>query len=93
MTSRSTFVRKIIYLVAIAVLLMPLFWLSQPATSGTTGVPGSPGGVLAQMRDRAQLSQAQLGQIDPTSVTIKLATLGMRGVAANILWKRPTTIT
>ena len=36
------------------------------------------------------LSQAQLGQIDPTSVTIKLATLGMRGVAANILWEKAT---
>ena len=84
----SSFVRKIIYLVAIAVLLMPLFWLSQPATNAVKGVQGSPGGKLAQLRDQYHLSQAQLGQIDPTSVTIKLATLGMRGVAANILWEK-----
>ncbi len=90
MTSRSSFVRKIVYLVAIAVLLMPLFWLSQPATTAAKGVQGSPGGVLAQLRDDPEhpLSQAQLGQIDPTSVTIKLATLGMRGIAANILWEK-----
>ena len=88
MSSRSSFVRKIIYLVAIAVLLMPLFWLSQPATNAVKGVQGSPGGKLAQLRDEYHLSQAQLGQIDPTSVTIKLATLGMRGVAANILWEK-----
>jgi hypothetical protein len=29
-----------------------------------------------------------LGEIDPASETIKLATLGMRGVAANILWTK-----
>ena len=67
---------------------MPLFWLSQPATNAVKGVQGSPGGKLAQLRDQYHLSQAQLGQIDPTSVTIKLATLGMRGVAANILWEK-----
>ena len=90
MSSRSSFVRKIFYLIAIAVLLMPLFWLSQPATNAVKGVQGSPGGMLAQLRDDPvhTLSQAQLGQIDPTSVTIKLATLGMRGVAANILWEK-----
>lgn len=90
MTSRSSFVRKIIYLVAIAVLLMPLFWLSQPATNAVKGIPGSPGGKLSQLRDQNHLSQAQLGQVDPTSVTIKLATVGMRGVAANILWEKAT---
>ena len=90
MSSRSSFLRKIIYLVAIAVLLMPLFWLSQPATNAVRSAQGSPGGKLAQLRQHYHLSQAQLGQIDPTSVTIKLATLGMRGVAANILWAKAT---
>ena len=32
------------------------------------------------------ISQATLGEIDPTSETIKLATLGMRGVAVQLLW-------
>ena len=40
------------------------------------------------MRDAHGLSQADLGEIDPTSEAIKLATLGMRGVAANILWSK-----
>jgi hypothetical protein len=88
MSSRSTFFRKIVYLVVIAALLMPLRWLSHPATSAAKDAPASPGGKLAQLRDRYHLSQAQLGQIDPASVTIKLATLGMRGVAANILWEK-----
>ncbi len=88
MNPRSSFRRKIFYLIAIAVLLMPLFWLSQPATNAAKTMQGSPGGKLAQLRDRYHLSQAELGQIDPTSVTIKLATLGMRGIAANILWEK-----
>ena len=46
--------------------------------------------MLAQLRTRYHLSQAQLGEIDPASVTIKLATLGLRGVAANILWEKAT---
>ena len=86
MSSRSSFLRKIGYLVAIAVLLIPLFWLSQPATSAGKGGQGSPGGKLARLRQQYHLSQSQLGQVDPTSVTVKLATLGMRGIAANILW-------
>lgn len=90
MGSHSSFLRKIVYWVAIAALLMPLFWLSQPATSAVKGAQGSPGGVLSRLRDRYHLSQARLGQIDPTSVTVKLATLGMRGVAANILWEKAT---
>ena len=80
MNQRQRFIRKIVYAVAIAALLLPLSWLSQPATTD------SKGGVLARMRDADRLSQADLGDIDPTSETIKLATLGMRGLAANILW-------
>jgi len=86
--NNRSFHRKIVYLMAIALLLLPLFWLSQPATNSVKGVKGSPGGKLAQLRDEYRLSQAQLGQIDPTSVTIKLATLGLRGVATNILWEK-----
>lgn len=88
MGSRSSFVRKIAYLAVIALLLLPLFWLSQPSTQSGAGVQGSPGGKLAQLREEYRLSQSQLGEIDPTSVTIKLATLGLRGVAANILWEK-----
>ena len=48
----------------------------------------SPGGKLAQLRDEYGLSQADLGEIDPTSEALKLATLGMRGPAANIMWQK-----
>jgi len=82
MTSRRSFYRKIAYLVAIALLLLPLFWLSVPATKDSAG------GVLARSRAECGLSEAQLGEIDPTSETIKLATFGLRGVAANVLWEK-----
>ena len=88
MTPRRSFTRKIAYLVAIAVLLVPLFWLSQPATIAMRGEKGSPGGKLAQLRTEYGLSETQFGEIDPTSETAKLATCGMRGVAANILWSK-----
>ncbi len=91
MSSRSTFQRKLIYLAAIALLLLPLFWLSQPATIATKESPGSPGGKLSRLRSKYGLSQAQIGEIDPTSVTVKLATLGLRGVAADILWEKAGT--
>ncbi|HTM53001.1 MAG TPA: hypothetical protein VL175_03195 [Pirellulales bacterium] len=82
MNERQRFTRKIVYACVIAALLLPLSWLSQPETTE------SKGGMLAQMRAANQLSQAQLGEIDPASETIKLATLGMRGVAANVLWTK-----
>jgi hypothetical protein len=82
MNQRQRFIRKIVYACVIAALLLPLAWLSQPETTA------SKGGRLAQLRSEYQLGQAQLGDIDPASETIKLATLGMRGVAANLLWDK-----
>jgi len=69
-------------LVAIAVLLVPLSALSQPADSA------SPGGYLARLRTQYGLSQANLGEIDPTSETIRLATLGLKNIAVTLLWDR-----
>jgi len=86
--NRRSFVRKVIYLVLIAALLVPLSYFSLPATVATKNEPASRGGRLAQLRDEHQLGQANLGEIDPAGETIKLATLGLRGVAANILWDR-----
>ncbi|MBX3412347.1 MAG: hypothetical protein KF708_06475 [Pirellulales bacterium] len=88
MTLRLWFLRKIKYLVVIVVLLLPLAWLSQPATVDSSGQRSHRGGYLAQLRDEHRLSQANLGEIDPTGEAIKLATLGLRGVAANILWSK-----
>lgn len=72
----------LLMLVAIGVLLIPLSVLSQPADSS------SPGGMLAQMRAEKGLSQANLGEIDPTSETMRLATLGLKNVAVTLLWDR-----
>ena len=40
------------------------------------------------MRASYGLSQAELGEIDPASETMKMATLGLRGVATNLLWTK-----
>lgn len=82
----ASFVRKIGYLAAIAVLLLPIAYLSQPATVARGGGNVSAGGKLAKLRTEYNLSQAELGEIDPASETMKLATVGLRGVAVNILW-------
>src|SRR3954470_6176433 len=85
--NRSTaFTRKIAYIGAIALLLLPIAALSQPATINPGQSGHSPGGKLAQLRAQYNLAQAELGEIDPASETMKLSTLGLRGVAANILW-------
>lgn len=81
MNKQSSFYRKIAYFIGILLLLVPLTWLAQPAT-----VTNERGGVLSAMRVDNGLSQANLGEIDPASETMKLATLGLRGVAVNLLW-------
>ena len=78
----TPFARKVAYGAAIAALLYPLFMLGQPASKGRE----SRGGQLAQLRDEYGLSQISLGEIDPASESLRLASLGMRGVAANHLW-------
>lgn len=84
MNRRSSFLRKVSYGAAIAALLFPLSLLSAPATVDSAG------GTLARLRAENQLSQADLGEIDPASETIKLATLGLRGLAVQVLWDRAT---
>ena len=92
MSERRSFYRKVAYGLAIAVLLFPLALLSRPSTppNPKTGSPGDEGGKLARLRNDPNhpLSQASLGQIDPASETMKLATLGLRGVAVNLLWEK-----
>lgn len=90
MTDRRSFYRKVAYLCVIVALILAISWLSPPATEGTASARGSSGGKLAQMRAELGLSQANLGQLDPTSEALKLSTLGMRGVAADILWAKAT---
>lgn len=88
MTSRRSFLLKIVYLVGIGVLLLLLSFLSQPGTTRVKGAGATRGGLLAQLRADEGLSEAQLGEIDPASETIKLATFGLRGVATIFLWEK-----
>lgn len=77
----NSFVRKIVYIVVIAVLLIPLSMITRPSVKNQ-----NEGGVLARLRVEHNLSQAELSEIDPASETMKLASLGLRGVAVNMLW-------
>ena len=65
-------------------LLVPIALLGAPAVTSQ----GNRGGKLAQLRDEYDLGQADLGEIDPASETIRLATLGMRGIAVTWLWNK-----
>ena len=86
MNQLSPFVRKIIYLLAIVALLIPMSLISRPAQRAENVKDSNSGGKLSQLRDEYSLSQSQLSKIDPASETMKLASLGLRGVAVNMLW-------
>ncbi|MEZ6045107.1 MAG: hypothetical protein R3C11_05910 [Planctomycetaceae bacterium] len=72
--------RKLVYLVLILILLIPVLFLSQPASKN------SPGGKLAQVRKELRLNQSSMGDVDPSSAVMKVVLLGFRGVAADLLW-------
>jgi hypothetical protein len=75
--NKNSLVRKIIYIVAIVGLLLPLFALGRPGT-----------GLIGQLRSKYKMGQSNLGKLDPTSESMRLATLGMKGIASTILWLR-----
>lgn len=86
MNSKS-FIRKIIYIALIGALLIPLSLVSRPATVKRPGQSAAPSaGRLAELREQFGLSQTRVSEIDPTSETMKLLSLGLRGVAVNLLW-------
>lgn len=88
--TNTKFRTKITYVVIIAVLLVPLFLLGRPSSvqKGEEGQVKLSGGVLASIRQDENIVDAQLGEIDPGSSTMKLATFGMRGVALALLWNK-----
>lgn len=92
MNSRNSFVRKLIYLVVIALLLAPLYMVGRPAIRERANAPvnaarkPNPGGMLSQMRSRYRISEANLGEVNPAGETIQWATFGLKGVAAVMLW-------
>jgi hypothetical protein len=82
MNENSSFHRKIIYVVLLAILLFPISQLGSPSTLEDDG------GKLAQLRKEYELGQSDLGEIDPASETIRMATLGLRGIAVSMLWSK-----
>jgi hypothetical protein len=88
MNERGTFYRKIAYLICMAVLLFPISRLGAPSTLQDDGATKDEGGTLAQLRSEYNLGQADIGQIDPASETIRFATLGLRGIAVSLLWNK-----
>jgi hypothetical protein len=82
MMRNRSFWKKIAFLAGIAALFVPISQLSMPATTR------SDGGTMSKMRKDLHLSPAELGKIDPAGAAMSLATLGMRGIASNLLWGR-----
>ena len=82
--------RKLFYIVGMVALLIPLFLLGQPPSPSNVGETNDnrgQGGMLSQLRDRYDIGQSSLGKLDPASESMRLASLGLRGVAATILWQ------
>ncbi len=82
MNQLSTRARKLVYIIAIVLLLGPIIYLGQPATTAGT----ASGGLIARERFESRLGEASLGDVDPASTSMSLVLLGMRGMAANLLW-------
>ncbi|MGL4944402.1 MAG: hypothetical protein ACRC46_14565 [Thermoguttaceae bacterium] len=90
MTQNKVFIRKVVYGVLIAILLVPLYILGRPVKTVMSDgvVQMDAGGVLAKIRTENHLADAQIGEVDPSSAALKLATFGLRGVAIAMLWYR-----
>lgn len=84
MSSRN---RKLAYMAGILVLLVPIVLLGMPATERSAPTePGQSGGAIARLRHNYKLGETTLGDVDPASATMNLVLLGMRGIAASVLW-------
>ncbi len=82
--------RRLTYISAMVVLIGPLYFLGRPSVRNMDGTikNGRTGGALAQIRTKNSLGQGDLGELEPASESMRLATLGLRGVAATILWQK-----
>lgn len=80
MNNLSSKNRRYLYLVAIVLLYIPIMLLGLPASDN------SEGGSLARLRTKYDLGESAIGQVDPSSSTMNLLLLGMRGIATNQLW-------
>jgi hypothetical protein len=75
-----------VYLGLIAALILPLSMIALPETRDATGTIKNEGGQLSILREKFSLSQAKLAEVDPASETMRLASLGLRGIAVCSLW-------
>ncbi len=83
MNRLSSKIRKLIYGIAILVLVIPIIWLGRPSSGREQE---DQGGQLAQLRRRYDLGENQIGKVDPTSSAMNLVLLGFRGIAADLIW-------
>jgi hypothetical protein len=81
---RETTKRKVIYAVCAGLLLIPIIGLGQPASRADR----ASGGLIARERFNQDLGDATLGDVDPASSAMSLVLLGMRGMAASVLWSQ-----
>ena len=63
MNRLSSKIRKLIYGIAILVLVIPIIWLGRPSSGREQE---DQGGQLAQLRRRYDLGENQIGKVDPT---------------------------
>jgi hypothetical protein len=90
MNFAPSFYRKVVYALLAAGLLLPISFLARPnrVNSDPNQAGTVSGGMISEMRSKHNLSQASLSQIDPTSEVMKLASLGLHGIAVNVLWNQ-----
>ena len=94
MNQLSTKQRKYLYFGGILILLILIIFLGMPSGSGIQTADNSEqqaswldlGGKLAQLRTSYSLGESNLGKVDPSSSTMNLVLLGLRGFAVNKLW-------
>lgn len=92
MNKLNSLQRKLVYLGGIIVLLIPILLLGRPGRAGLEATETRPevkaeeGGYIARMRSKHDLGEVELGAVDPSSATMNLVLLGLRGVATNLLW-------
>ncbi|MCG6155490.1 hypothetical protein [Rubinisphaera margarita] len=73
--------RKLVYLIAMGLLLAPIVYFGAPGDGSDDS-----GGQLSQLRSEYDLGETSLGNVDPASATMNLVLLGLRGIASNMLW-------
>lgn len=83
LTSRQ---RKMAYGIGIIVLLIPIVFLGFPTRQSVSGDDNVTDlGLLSRMRQKYDLGEATLGNVDPSSSAMNLVLLGLRGPAASLL--------